>query len=98
MGDGAVDELVVVELVLDEFDPEDELDPELEVEGEVVVELDEVLEGGVGAPLEVVVVDDDDEELAGTHESVSDAMSVGGTGSGICETGVPGATLATVNV
>lgn len=96
VGLGVVADLVV-EAVLDEL-PDDDFEPELEVEDEVVVELDVE----VGVELVVVLVALADGTglvvVAGVQESVSDAIPVSVTGSGIWDTGVPGGTLSTVNV
>jgi hypothetical protein len=102
VGLGVVEDLVVdvvvEELLDDELEPEPDPEPELEVEGEVVVELDVE----VGDELVVVLVALAEGTgvvlVAGVQESVSDAIPVSVTGSGICDTGVPGATLSTVNV
>jgi hypothetical protein len=101
VGLGVVEDLVVG-VVVDEL-LDDDLDPELEVEdGDVVVELDVDVGDEVGVELVVVLVAVADGTgvvvAAGVHESVSDAMPVSVTGSGIWDTGVPGGTLSTVNV
>jgi hypothetical protein len=95
-----VDEVDVVDelpLPLEDDDPE----AEVELEGEVVVELEELLDEGDDVVVVLVVValtDGAPAAGAATQESVSDPIPVRVTGSGICETGVPGGTLSTLNV
>ena len=94
-----VEELVVVEVPLLDVLEDDEPEVEVELEGDVVVELEELLDAGV-VVVDVLVVVVLVEPLAGvaTQESVSDAPAGSVIGNGICPTGVPGGTFATVKV